>query len=125
MTTTTTISMVSVAKALGIKQVAQYLGKTFKEEKENNYMVSVEECADFLKAQVLRKLKYADQAQELLNSKEYLNMTEAVDVKTTTKKANVQKKGTIQQLRMFLQIKGLAEDFQTMLNNGELEELEA
>lgn len=125
MTTTTTISMVSVAKALGIKQVAQYLGKTFKEEKENNYMVSVEECVDFLKAQVLRKLKYADQAQELLNSKEYLNMTEVVDVKTTTKKANVQKKGTIQNLRMFLEIKGLTEEFQEMLNNGELEDIEA
>lgn len=125
MTTTTTISMVAVAKALGMKQVAQYLGKTFKEEKENNYMVSVEECVDFLKAQVLRKLKYADQAQELLNSKEYLNMTEVVDVKTTTKKANVQKKGTIQNLRMFLEIKGLTEEFQEMLNNGELEDIEA
>lgn len=125
MTTTTTISMVAVAKALEIKQVAQYLGKTFKEEKENNYMVSVEECVDFLKAQVLRKLKYADQAQELLNSKEYLNMTEVVDVKTTTKKANVQKKGTIQNLRMFLEIKGLTEEFQEMLNNGELEDIEA
>lgn len=117
--------MVAVAKALEIKQVAQYLGKTFKEEKENNYMVSVEECVDFLKAQVLRKLKYADQAQELLNSKEYLNMTEVVDVKTTTKKANVQKKGTIQNLRMFLEIKGLTEEFQEMLNNGELEDIEA
>lgn len=125
MTTTTKISMVAVAKALEIKQVAQYLGKTFKEEKENNYMVSVEECVDFLKAQVLRKLKYADQAQELLNSKEYLNMTEVVDVKTTTKKANVQKKGTIQNLRMFLEIKGLTEEFQEMLNNGELEDIEA
>lgn len=125
MTTTTKISMVAVAKALGMKQVAQYLGKTFKEEKENNYMVSVEECVDFLKAQVLRKLKYADQAQELLNSKEYLNMTEVVDVKTTTKKANVQKKGTIQNLRMFLEIKGLTEEFQEMLNNGELEDIEA
>lgn len=125
MTTTTKISMVAVAKALEIKQVAQYLGKTFKEEKENNYMVSVEECVDFLKAQVLRKLKYADQAQELLNSKEYLNMTEVVDVKTTTKKANVQKKGTIQNLRMFLEIKGLTEEFQEMLNNGKLEDIEA
>lgn len=122
MTTTTKISMVMVAKELGIKQIAQYLGKTFKEEKENDYMVTVEQCVDFLKTQVMRKLKYADQADKMLKSKKYLEFTDKVDVVTTTKKANVQKKGTIQQLRMFLKMKGLSEDFQKMLDAGQLEE---
>lgn len=122
MTTTTKISMVMVAKELGMKQIAQYLGKTFKEEKENDYMVTVEQCVDFLKTQVMRKLKYADQADEMLKSKKYLEFTDKIDVATTTKKANVQKKGTIQQLRMFLKMKGLSEDFQKMLDAGQLEE---
>lgn len=115
------VSMVAVAKEMGINQIAQYLGKTFKEQKENEYMVSVEECVDFLKSQVLRKLKYKDEAQQLLDSKKYLEFDEVVAVKSTTKKANVQKKGTIQQLRAFLEIKGLSAEFQEMLNNGELE----
>lgn len=118
---TNKISMVAVAQLMGMNQISQYLGKTFKEYKESNYMVSTEECVDFLKAQVLRKLKYKDQAQELLDNKKYLECTEVVDVAKTTKKANVQKKGTITQLRMFLEIKGLQDEFQAMLNNGELE----
>lgn len=116
------VSMVAVAKAMGMQQIAQYLGKTFKEHKENEYMVTAEECTDFLKTQVLRKLKYRDEAQAMLDSKKYLEFTEVVPVASTTKKANVQKKGTIQQLRMFLEMKGLTKEFQEMLDAGKLED---
>lgn len=118
---TNKISMVAVAQLMEMTQISQYLGKTFKQHKENNYMVTEEECVDFLKAQVLRKLKYADKAQELITSKKYLECTEVVDVAKTTKKAQIQKKGTITQLRMFLELKGLTDEFQKMLDNGELD----
>lgn len=114
--------MVAVAQLMGMQQISQYLGKTFKEYKEDNYMVDVETCVDFLKSQVMRKLKYKDQADELLKSKKYLDCTNVVDVAKTTKKANVQKKGTITQLRMFLELKGLSAEFQTMLDAGKLEQ---
>ncbi|MGL5575215.1 MAG: hypothetical protein ACRDCW_06675 [Sarcina sp.] len=124
MTTTTKISMVAIAKALGMKQISQGLGKAFKDEevKKGHYMVTVEQAHEYLLKQVLSKLAYREQAQELLDSKEYLEFTEIIPVATTTKKANVQKKGTITDLRKFLELKGLTEEFTTMLNNGDLED---
>lgn len=116
------ISMVAVAKAMGINQIAQYLGKTFKEHKESNYMVTTEECSDFLKAQVMKRLKYKEEAQVMLDSKDYLEMNELVPVASTTKKANTVKKGTIVDLRKFLELKGLTEEFSEMLNSGNLED---
>lgn len=118
------ISMVAVGKALGMKQVSQSLGKAFKGEefKESNYMVTEEQATDFLKKQVLSRLAYKETAQMLLDSKEYLEFNEVVSVATTTKKGNTIKKGTITDLRKFLELKGLSEEFATMLNAGQLED---
>ncbi|MGL5575209.1 MAG: hypothetical protein ACRDCW_06645 [Sarcina sp.] len=124
MTNKNLVSMVAIGKALGMKQISQSLGKAFKDEetKKSNYMVTPEKAHEFLLKQVLSKLAYREKAQELLDSKEYLEFTEMETIASTTKKANVQKKGTLADLRKYLELKGLTEEFITMLNNGELEE---
>lgn len=124
MTNKTLVSMVAIGQYLGMKQISQSLGKAFKDEaiKKSNYMVTTEQAHEYLLKQVLSKLAYREKAQELLDSKEYLTFTDVIEVVSTTKKANVQKKGTLADLRKYLELKGLTEEFLTMLNNGELEE---
>lgn len=133
MTKSVKISMVSVLKAMGKdKQISQYLAKRFKEipqgvdEKDfkEYYMVEVSEVEKFLNQQVIGKLSYKEEAQKMLDSKEYLGFTLQVSIKSTSKKANAEKKGTIKNLRKFLELKGLQEEFQEMLNSGVLEEEE-
>jgi hypothetical protein len=121
-TTTKLVSMVKVLQVMGVAQIAQYLGKQLGEYKEDNYMVSVEVATEFLNKQVLGRLKYKAQADELLKSKEYLNFNEVVTIESTTKKGNIEKKGTITQLRKFLELKGLEDEFKAMLKAGQLED---
>ncbi|MGL6121026.1 MAG: hypothetical protein ACRC0V_11015 [Fusobacteriaceae bacterium] len=120
------ISMVTVLAKLGkTTQVSQYLSKCLKENEDKEfYMVSVTEVEEFLTRQIISKLAYAEQSKEMQASKEYLGFTEKVSIKTTTKKGTAQKKGTIADLRKFLEMKGLTSEFLELLNQGGLEETE-
>lgn len=116
------ISAVKLMLELGKDvQLSQYLAKCFPDHKDCNYMVEVEVIEQFLNRQIISKLAYKIKAEELLKTKEYLNFTDFIDVKTTTKKANVVRKGTITDLRKYLELKGLTKEFSEMLNNGELD----
>lgn len=118
------ISAVRLMRALGKDgQVSQYLAKCFPNHKDSSYMIPVEEVELFLNRQVISRLVYRVKAEELLKTKEYLQFTDFIDVKTTTKKANAVKKGTIKDLRKYLELKGLTQEFSEMLNNGELDEM--
>ncbi|MGL5962444.1 MAG: hypothetical protein ACRCZ0_10925 [Cetobacterium sp.] len=119
----TKISMVSVMMEMGkTAQISQYLAKRFKEiESKEFYMIDANEVEKYLNEQVILKLTYKDQAKELLENKKYLEFTDEVSIKGTTKKGKAEKKGTIKDLRHYLELKGLSEEFQQMLNDGELE----
>lgn len=121
MKNTNLVSMVAVMMEMGkTTQVSQYLAKRFKEVEKEFYMVEVAEVEKYLNEQIILKLTYKEQAKELLESKKYLEFTDEISVKTTGKK-KAEKKGTIKNLRKFLELKGLNDEFQAMLNNGELE----
>ncbi|MGL5962715.1 MAG: hypothetical protein ACRCZ0_12305, partial [Cetobacterium sp.] len=125
MKNTNLVSMVAVMMEMGkTTQVSQYLAKRFKEVEKEFYMVEVAEVEKYLNEQIILKLTYKEQAKELLESKKYLEFTDEISVKTTGKK-KAEKKGTIKNLRKFLELKGLNDEFQAMLNNGELETEEA
>ncbi len=116
------ISMVAVMKEFGKDtQISQYLSKRFKEVDKEFYMVDVKEVELFLNQQVIGKLTYKEQAQAMLESKKYLEFTEEISLKAVSKKGKAEKKGTIKDLRKFLEIKGLEEEFKEMLNSGLLE----
>lgn len=112
------ISAIKLVQALGKNDgISQYVARAFKGCKETNYMVEVAEAEEFLVRQELSKLKYSAEAKVLRASKEYLNFTEVVAIESTTKKGTAQKKGTISDLRKFLELKGLTTEFSEMLNS--------